>query len=113
MSSEAFEQCVQYAGQFLGNLSNYKSFGDEKFIPRLSPEDFEKIVAASGSNQASQLFAELKKEIYSVEDTERNLLGFAEDGHLSGYYSSDITKAEIQKVQEYLEQAKIEPHNTR
>ncbi|KAI9255230.1 peptidase family M49-domain-containing protein [Phascolomyces articulosus] len=107
VSKESFEQFLQYSAQFLGNLSNYKSFGDEKFIPRIPAEDFEKIVQAAGK----QLTSEVKQEIYNVE--KNTLLGFPEDGHLSGYYSQDMTKADIRLVQEFLEEQQIEPLNTR
>ncbi|KAI9489456.1 dipeptidyl peptidase-like protein III [Zychaea mexicana] len=107
VSKESFEQFLQYSAQFLGNLSNYKSFGDEKFIPRLPVEDLKKIVEAAGA----RLSLETQQEIYNVE--KNTLLGFPEDGHLSGYYSSDMTKADIRLVQDFLEEHKIEPLNTR
>lgn len=107
VSKESFEGFLQYSAQFLGNLSNYKSFGDEKFIPRIPAEDLEKIVQAAGG----QLLPEIKQEIYNVK--ENTLLGFPEDGHLSGYYTQDMTKADIRLVQDFLEKRKIEPLNTR
>ncbi|KAI9319493.1 peptidase family M49-domain-containing protein [Dichotomocladium elegans] len=114
VSSEAFNQFLEYSAQFIGNLSNYKSFGDEKFIPRIPAADVEKIIAASARpDEALALFNKVKDEIYSIEPVERNLLGFPDEGHLSGYYSQDMTKEDIRLVQEYLEQTKIEPVNTR
>ncbi|CAO3581479.1 unnamed protein product [Absidia cylindrospora] len=114
ISPEAFEDLLQYAGQFLGNLSNYKSFGDEKFVPRISREDFEKVVAASELNdEALVLFHQTKNEIYSVEPVAHNLLGYPDRGHLSGYYSENVTKDDIKQVQSYLETVNIDPLNTR
>lgn len=113
VSAEAFEQFLQYSAQFLGNLSNYKSFGDEKFIPRLSVDDFEKIVRASNSQEAIQLFEKSREELYNVEPVAHNLLGFPDDGHLSGYYTQNITKKDIEVVQLFLEKEKINPLNTR
>lgn len=97
----------------MGNLSNYKSFGDEKFIPRLSVEDFEKIVGASESSGAIALFEECRQELYNVEPTAHNLIGFPQDGHLSGYYSPNITKDDILVIQAFCEKEKIDPLNTR
>jgi dipeptidyl-peptidase-3 len=97
----------------LGNLSNYKSFGDEKFIPRLSKQDFEIIVRASGSKEAIALFEQSVDEIYSVEPVARNLIGFPEEGHISGYYSQNVTNEDIKLVQEFLNKEKINPLNTR
>ncbi|KAG0168946.1 hypothetical protein DFQ28_011381 [Apophysomyces sp. BC1034] len=113
VSKETFDHFLQYSAQFLGNLSNYKSFGDEKFIPRLSADDFEKIVSASGSQDAARLFSKAKHEIFSVEPVTNNLLGFPDDGHRSGYYSENITKEDIKLVQQFLEKHKIDPLNTR
>ncbi|KAI8092459.1 dipeptidyl peptidase III [Halteromyces radiatus] len=114
VSPETFEDLLQYSGQFLGNLSNYKSFGDEKFIPRISVKDFEKVVAASElKEEALSLFNQAKDEIYNVEPVTRNLLGYPDDGQLSGYYSDNITKDDIKAVQTYLEKINIDPLNTR
>ncbi|KAI8139800.1 peptidase family M49-domain-containing protein [Fennellomyces sp. T-0311] len=104
---ESFEGFLQYSAQFLGNLSNYKSFGDEKFVPRVAVEELEKIVEAAGATLSSQV----KQELYDLE--KNTLLGFPEDGHLSGYYSQDMTKEDISSVQDFLEEHKIEPLNTR
>ena len=97
----------------MGNLSNYKSFGDEKFIPRLNVQDFEKIIRASKSQEAIKLFEASRHELYSVEPVSHNLIGFPDDGHLSGYYSQNITKKDIELVQAFLEKEKINPLNTR
>lgn len=113
VSQETFEQFLQYSAQFLGNQSNYKSFGDEKFIPRLSSDDFEKIVRASGSNKAIELFDQSKNEIFSVEPVARNLLGFPQEGHVSGYYTENVTNDDIKLVQEFLEKERVDPLNTR
>lgn len=101
---------MQYCGQFLGNLSNYKSFGDEKFVPRLSVDDFQKIAAARGCADA---FAQVQDEIYSIEPAARNLIGYPDDGHLSGYYSPNITKVDIARVQTFLDKNNISALNTR
>ena len=40
-SEEDVKNYLSYATQFLGNGgTNYKSFGDSKFLPRLNPEKF-------------------------------------------------------------------------
>lgn len=113
VSKETFEQFLQYSAQFLGNLSNYKSFGDEKFIPRLNVTDFEKIIRASGSEEAIKSFEACKEEIYTIEPVAHNLIGFPDDGHLSGYYTQNVTKGDIELVQQFLEKEKINPLNTR
>ncbi|CAO3672399.1 unnamed protein product [Umbelopsis ramanniana] len=114
VSKESFEDFVQYATQFLGNMSNYRSFGDRKFIPRVSAQDIQRIVEASAHRQkALALWESTKEEIFSIEPSAKTLLGFPEDGHVSGYYSSNITKADIKLVQDYCEKIPLDPLNTR
>ncbi|KAI8973368.1 dipeptidyl peptidase III [Mycotypha africana] len=113
VSKEDFDHFLQYNAQFLSNLSNYKSFGDEKFIPRISSETFKKIVQSSGSEKAIELFNQSCEEIYSIGPSARTLLGFPEDGHVTGYYSENITKEDIKLVEEFLQKEKISPLNTR
>lgn len=114
VSKESFEDFVQYATQFLGNMSNYRSFGDRKFIPRVSAQDIQRIVEASAHPQkALALWESTKEEIFSIEPSAKTLLGFPEDGHVSGYYSSNITKADIKLVQDYCEKISLDPLNTR
>ncbi|CEG81408.1 hypothetical protein RMATCC62417_15617 [Rhizopus microsporus] len=113
VNDETFDEFLQYSAQFLGNLSNYKSFGDEKFIPRLDCADFEKIIKATNNKQAIALFERSRGEIYDIEPISRNLLGYPDDGHISGYYSDNITKEDIKLVQHFCEKNKIYSYNTR
>lgn len=76
-------------------------------------QDFERIIRASGSAKAVELFQQCSHELYNVEPTAHNLLGFPQDGHLSGYYSPNITNEDIILVQAFLEKEKIDPLNTR
>jgi len=41
---EAWKNFIAYVGGFYGNLSNYHSFGSNKFLPDVTPEDFSKIL---------------------------------------------------------------------
>jgi dipeptidyl-peptidase-3 len=114
VSQESFDDFLQYSAQFLGNMSNYRSFGDRKFIPRVSAEEIERIVGASAHREkASALWLATKDEIFNIEPSAKTLLGFNEDGHVSGYYSSNITKDDIKLVQDYCETITLDPLNTR
>lgn len=53
------------------------------------------------------------EEIYGTDPIAHNLLGFPEDGHVSGYYSDNVTCDDIQLVHEFLQKEKINPLNTR
>lgn len=76
MLCELSYSLCQYAVQFLGNMGNYKSFGDTKFIPRLSPEQMDKIVEACGNEQAKKLYRQCKDGMFSLEPDSVLMLGF-------------------------------------
>lgn len=103
---------LEYASQFLSNVGNYKSFGDKKFIPKLSQADFAALVDAVGSDKLTSLYKAAEDGIFN---TKRGLLGWPESGHLSNYYpeSPAITKAEVEAVNAALADRGIMPENTR
>lgn len=103
---------LDYALQFLDNAGNFKSFGDKKFIPRLSVEKFDQLIEIVNDKQISDLYAKVKEPMFS---TEKGLLGYPAAGHVSNYYpnSEDITKAEIVAVNQLLASKGIMPENTR
>ncbi|KAI5799928.1 peptidase family M49-domain-containing protein [Geopyxis carbonaria] len=113
VSEEDVKYWLEYAAAVLGNLGNYKSFGDQKFIPRISRSSLEKL--ASHCQNKDILPKKLADAIYAVEPAGITLLGYPEDGHISTYYpdSPDITKAEIEEVQELLLKEDIKSENTR
>lgn len=109
----AVTQYLEYASQFLGNLGNYKSFGDSKFVPRVSKEHFGAIVKASGLSELIELYKSVEEALYS---TTPGILGWPDKGQLSNYYpdcASVITKAEIEAVNAALAERSIMPENTR
>ncbi|PHH58798.1 hypothetical protein CDD81_4372 [Ophiocordyceps australis] len=104
---------LQYAAMFLGNLGNYKSFGDSKFLPRCS----QKTLAAlcDTCSQASQFYKATHGAIFSSDKPAAMHLGFPDAGHMTMYYpdSPDITQAEIKAVSAWMESKKLLPENTR
>lgn len=114
--SPAELQCfLQYVTQFLGNLGNYKGFGDVKFVPRCSLETIQAL-ASRTSDEAVKLFDNCKSAI-CVDEGQPALMhfGFPGQGHMSGYYpeSSDITQQEIEQIGDFLGKKKLLPENTR
>lgn len=108
------QKFLEYAAQFLGNLGNYKGFGDVKFIPRCAPEVIQSI--ASKIPEGKNLCERCISAMYA--DTKRSGLmhfGFPGEGHMSCYYpdSPDITKQEITQVGDFLAKKKLLPENTR
>ncbi|KAJ3287177.1 hypothetical protein HK104_008727 [Borealophlyctis nickersoniae] len=113
VSDEAWKYFMEYAAQVLNNLSNYKSFGDTKFIPRAEMKDFTAIMNASGSPKAIELYSQICTRIYALTPDAQLLIGFPADGHVTGYYSPNISKEEATFVQSFLESKDISPLNTR
>ena len=77
VSGEEYEQFLAYSAGFYSNMSNYHSFGHNKFIPELKQESFVKILRSNplyeqkDKNQYSRLIDELyglvEKELYAME----------------------------------------------
>ena len=114
ISDAALTQFLLYSAQFLGNLGNYKSFGDAKFIPRIDEEDLASLSMASP--EANRLFIKIKDTLYASKTIPPMHFGYPDAGHVSTYYpdSPDITKEEITLVSEFLgEEKKLLPENTR
>ena len=105
---------LEYATQFLGNVGNYKGFGDSKFIPRLSPAAFERL--ASASPETKEVFERAAGAMYA-DFTKPGLmhLGFPDKGHLSNYYpdSPEIAQDEIERVNAFLADKGLLPENSR
>ncbi|KAH7414166.1 peptidase family M49-domain-containing protein [Phaeosphaeria sp. MPI-PUGE-AT-0046c] len=113
LSQEDIDAYLNYAAQFLGNLGNYKSFGDSKFIPRLEARQLKSL--ATLSKETLGLYDKFKDAIYAGDDVSKLHLGYPSAGHVSTYYpdSPTITKEEITGVSDFLEGKGLLPENTR
>jgi dipeptidyl-peptidase III len=104
-----------YLAAFFGNLGNYKSFGDIKFIPRPSKEVFSRFVENSAAVQNDSHLQELWKtvvdQIYSHEEQVLHL-GFHPHA-INTYFSSNCTQEDCNLVLNFLNQEKISGYNTR
>ena len=114
VGNDELQHVLQYSAQFLGNLGNYKGFGDVKFIPRCSPQTIAALVRKV--SVAEKFYERCKSAIYA--DSGRPALmhfGFPGQGHMSTYYpdSPDITRDEIEKVGDLLSAKGVLPENTR
>lgn len=114
VGNDELQYVLQYFTQFLGNLGNYKGFGDVKFIPRCSPQTMAALAARV--SVAEKFYEQCKSAIYA--DGGKSALmhfGFPGQGHMSTYYpdSPDITREEIEKVGDLLGAKGILPENTR
>lgn len=114
VGNDELQLVLQYFTQFLGNLGNYKGFGDVKFIPRCSPHTIAALAAKVPG--AAKCYERCKSAIYADGGKPALMhFGFPGQGHMSTYYpeSPDITREEIEKVGELLGAKGILPENTR
>ncbi|EGC29783.1 hypothetical protein DICPUDRAFT_58624 [Dictyostelium purpureum] len=111
VSEVEYNDLLLYAATFYGNMGNYLSFGDSKFIPRIPKEKFEKIIKTINNETISKYWSQCGELMYSLEKNQREL---GVDGNgISTYYSPNITKVEIEKVQKFLDSIHLSPYNTR
>lgn len=74
-SEEDVKNYLSYAAQFLGNGgTNYKSFGDSKFLPRLAPEKFDAL--AKFSPAAEKYYKLFKDALFETKDEGLMHLGY-------------------------------------
>ena len=67
LTSEEWEDLLQYTSQVLSNLVNYKSFGFTKIIPRIPEEKFAAAIAKSANaSQALALWNEVIIEFCAI-----------------------------------------------
>ncbi|EDO43060.1 predicted protein [Nematostella vectensis] len=115
-TEEEFTSFLTYVAAFYGNIGNYKSFGDTKFIPNLPKEKFQTIVFSSqayatNAKSVVTLWSDCCEAMYSLKPKLRQL-GFGEQG-ISTYYSSNCNKSDAEFIQGFLKEKNIEGWNTR
>lgn len=108
--------CISH--QCLSNLVNYRTFGDIKFIPRLSLASFQAVVQATGSQRAQDLWAQVSESIYSSTPAEALQIGKPADGHVSAYYTWDASTsppsdAQVKAVQALCDATGVVTTNTK
>lgn len=98
---------LQYVTNLFGNMGNYTSFGDTKFIPRLSQLDFiNELVEFAPTHE--ETIRSLTPVIYSLDKT---IIGFPPN--MTTYYSENMTEDDIKYINDYMITNNISPINTR
>ena len=121
VSSEEWKQFIAYSAGFYGNMSNYHSFGHMKFIPELSQDAFKKVLysnplytdeSAFYKTVIDELYPQVEKELFDIEKPYTQI-NFPEEGGITGYFSRNMKKEDLQLVKEFLIDQKIDILNTR
>eukprot|EP01156_Anaeramoeba_ignava_P017962 Anaeramoba_ignava/a90457_317.p1 GENE.a90457_317~~a90457_317.p1 ORF type:complete len:695 (+),score=214.82 a90457_317:23-2086(+) len=112
VDEKVFQGFMDYLAVFLGNMGNYRGFGDQKIVPRITEEEFSKIISSSTKKDVViPLYEKVKDRIFSLSDEEKTL-GFPGEG-ISTYYSPNIRKPDIELAQKFLDSIKLMPNTTR
>ena len=113
-SEEEFDQFIEYACKFYSNIGNYNSFGFNKILPiGITIDSFDKILALSPSkDKISGVWNRVRETVFD-DDKNCMIIQLEEKGGKNNYYLNGITEEEINKVDTFLLQQKINPLNTR
>ena len=90
-----------FAAGVYSNAGNYRSFGDSKIFPELSPDKFETVLNLVGSERIDKIWRKIGNLVYDDSPNKSNL-NFADKGGVTTYYSSNIVSADAELVKEFL-----------
>ena len=119
-----FKCFLAYASGFYGNMSNYHSFGFNKFIPEISSENFLKILHSNplylDSEDDVTKYKKVIDDLYPIIEIEIWMLekpydhmNFPSEGGTTAYFSRNMTKDDLSLVKRFADSQKINILNTR
>ncbi|KAJ8129244.1 hypothetical protein O1611_g4391 [Lasiodiplodia mahajangana] len=111
VGSQDLEYFLDYAAMLLANVGNYRSTGDQKFVPRISIEAMRRLCHLDSKTR--ELFEAVVDAMYS---TSIHQYGYSSvKGCASGYYphSTSVSKEDVDLVQRFLQSKNLLPENTR
>ena len=114
LSDDEIEQAMIYAAAFYGNVGNYKSFGDTKFVPALPAERLHVLMTAGAADAAkvATLWSTCAPRMYSLPPRQRQL-GLGAANGVSTYFSANAEAADADVAGKFLESLNLSPYNTR
>jgi len=116
LTEEEVSQAVMYAAAFYGNMGNYKSFGDTKFVPELSPEKFAVYLRSSAkagvSSAVDDLWEECCARMYSLPPRQRQM-GLGSTKGVSTYFTVNCNEEDAKLANAFLDSIGLSAYNTR
>ena len=108
-----FAAFMQFVACFYGNMGNYLSFGDTKFVPRCAKAAVSSIIGCSSVPTLAAEWESIAGAVYDLS-ADNKQMGL-EGAGISTYYSPGISKASIQLVQDFLASQDLgdQAYNTR
>ncbi|KAG6832410.1 hypothetical protein H0H92_002678 [Tricholoma furcatifolium] len=115
LSTEDWDNLLQYTSQVLSNLVNFKTFGFTKLLPRISADKFGAVVSHSeNAERTLKLWTQLKEHIYALTPESSLFIGKRYLGQVSNYYlGQPVTDEDVAAVQAAAEKLDIDVLNTR
>jgi len=114
VTEEEVKHALIYSAAFYGNLGNYKSFGDTKFVPAL-PVDRMKLFLTAGDADAAkveELWSECAARMYSLPPRQRQM-GLGKANGISTYFSANCEEEDGELSGRFLDSIGLSPYNTR
>eukprot|EP00929_Paragymnodinium_shiwhaense_P047766 TRINITY_DN24224_c0_g1_i1.p1 TRINITY_DN24224_c0_g1~~TRINITY_DN24224_c0_g1_i1.p1 ORF type:complete len:756 (+),score=194.70 TRINITY_DN24224_c0_g1_i1:83-2350(+) len=114
LTDEEVAKGLMYVAAFYGNLGNYKSFGDTKFVPAVPAERFH-ILLTSGKADATKvegLWAECCARMYALPARQRQM-GLGKEKGISTYFSANCEEADAEISGKFMDSIGLSPYNTR
>ena len=116
LTDEDIRDLDTYAARVLSNCGNYLSFGDTKFIPRISKDKFARLVfsrarSTTGGERLVELWSGISDAIYSLDESVLSL-GTGDQG-VSAYYSDNVEQSDIDAAASFMKSLGMEAWNTR
>lgn len=121
ITKEQYNQFVAYVAGFYANFSNYHNFGGMKFVPEFS-EDISGAILRSNPDYAKEgslyrdtvdkLLPQVLAELHCMKAPFKQLT-FPEEGGVTAYWGSNMTKEDLKKVSDFATSESISLLNTR
>jgi len=114
LSDDEVAKSLIYSAAFYGNIGNYKSFGDTKFVPELSADRFQILLTAGAADAAkvAKLWAEVSERMYSLAPRQRQM-GLGAANGISTYFSANCEEEDAAVAGRFLDSVGLSPYNTR
>jgi len=105
-----------YCAGFLGNMGNYKGFGDSKFVPNLPQEKFDTLVKASSAYKANpsvlgEIWDSVKGPMFSLSDKEKQL-GLGDKG-VTKYFTPNCDLSDSERLNRFFKKHSLEGYINR
>jgi dipeptidyl-peptidase-3 len=116
LTQSQVDQAFMYAAAFYGNMGNYKSFGDSKFVPMLDPEAMYTFLTASAAaatkESIDKLWNECADRMYSLTPRQRQM-GLGTEKGISTYFSANCDADDAKLANAFLDSQQVSAYNTR